>query len=708
MALAIDAFSERELFETKLKESEARYRLLADHSSDMIAVLDVEGRYLYVSPASFSLFGQIQEELLGRLATDFAHPDDVALFPASIRETQAEPGVRTITFRRLRKDGQYSWVESKIQGVRDADNNVIQIILTARDISERRQAEEDRRVAAIAFETQEGLIISAADGTILRVNQAFSKITGYSAAEAVGRKTNLLKSGRHDPVFYAAMWEAIARTGTWHGEVWNRRKNGDVYPEWLTITAVKGPAGEVTHYVGAFADITQRKATEDAIEHLAFYDPLTRLPNRRLLQDRLQQALATSVRTKREGALLFIDLDNFKTINDTLGHDQGDLLLQQVALRLIACVREADTVARLGGDEFVVMLEDLSENRNDAAAQAKVVGEKILAALHNPYKLGSSECESSSSIGVTLFGDHHQNMDEILKQADLAMYRSKAGGRNAMYFFNPEMQLAIAARATLEADLRKAVRDGEFILHYQPQVDNSGLLTGAEALLRWQHSERGVMFPDRFISLAEETGLIVPLGRRVLETACGQLAAWARRQEIAHLTLAINVSAGQFRQADFVEQILATLDSTGADPRKLTLELTESMLLDDIEDAIAKMSAIKTVGVSFSLDDFGTGYSSLTYLKNLPLSQLKMDRSLVSNAPSDPNAAAIAKTIVFLAQSLGLAVIAEGVETEVQREFLESIGCRGYQGYLFGRPLPLEVFEDSLSQKSSSRSTGFK
>ncbi|MDR3436054.1 EAL domain-containing protein [Telmatospirillum sp.] len=696
--MATDTFIDQTRFEDKLKESEARYRLLADHCSDMIASLDLEGRYLYVSPASVTLFGQTEDDLIGRLAIDFTHPDDVALFPAVIAQILKEQGVRTLTFRRRHKDGRYSWVESKVQGVRDATGAVTQIILTARDISERRQAEEDLRVAATAFETQEGMVITTSDQTILRVNQAFSEITGYAPSDAIGHKATLLKSGRHDQAFYDAMWTKIAETGMWRGEIWNRRKNGEIYPEWLTITAVKNPAGEVTHYVGAFTDITKRKATEEAIEHLAFYDPLTRLPNRRLLMDRLTQALVANARSKRGGALLFIDLDNFKTVNDTLGHDKGDLLLQQTAKRLISCVRKSDTVARLGGDEFVVMLEDLSANRNEAAVQARTIGDKILAALNEPYKITSYECDSSSSIGITLFCNHGDDVDAIIKHADLAMYRAKTSGRNSLCFFDPEMQQAATARAVLANELQTAVETEQFVLHYQPQVDGKGRLTGAEALLRWQHPDRGLISPADFIPLAEETGLMLPLGLWVLRTACRQLVQWAAREGTAHLTVSVNVSACQFRQADFVERVLETVDAIGADPTKLTLELTESMLIEDIDDTIAKMGQMKERGLSFSLDDFGTGYSSLAYLKSLPLSELKIDRSFITDVHSDPNSGAIAKTIVFLAQSLGLTVIAEGVETELQRTFLDNHGCRDYQGFLFSRPLPLDAFEAFAAQ----------
>jgi diguanylate cyclase (GGDEF)-like protein/PAS domain S-box-containing protein len=564
-------------------------------------------------------------------------------------------------------------------------------------LRETRKAESDLRIAATAFESQEAMMITDARSVILRVNHAFTDITGYSSEEVVGKTPRMLKSGRHDAAFYAAMWDSLGRTGIWQGEVWDRRKSGEVYPKWLTITAVKGVDGQVTHYVGMHTDITQRKAAEDKIEHLAFYDPLTHLPNRRLLLDRLHQALATSARSARLGALLFIDLDNFKTLNDTRGHDKGDLLLQQVAQRLAACMREDDTVARLGGDEFVVMLEGLGDNPEEAATQAKAVGEKILATLNQPYRLADEEHHSTPSIGIALFADHRDTVDELLKRADLAMYQAKAAGRNTLRFFDPDMQAAVTARAVLEADLREGLREQQFLLHYQGQVDESGHLMGAEALIRWQHPRRGLVSPAEFIPLSEETGLILLLGQWVLETACAQLVDWAARPETASLVLAVNVSARQFRHPDFVAQVLTVLGDSGANPQRLKLEITESLLLDDVEDIIAKMTVLKERGVGFSLDDFGTGYSSLSYLKRLPLDQLKIDKSFVGDVFTDANDAAIVKTIVALAQSLGLAVIAEGVETEAQRDFLAAQGCRAYQGYLFGRPEPAEMLIARLS-----------
>ncbi|MRR09518.1 EAL domain-containing protein, partial [bacterium] len=478
--------------------------------------------------------------------------------------------------------------------------------------------------------------------------------------------------------------------------IWNRRKSGEIYPVWLTITAVVTPEGELTHYVAALTDISQRKAAEQEIEYLAFYDPLTRLPNRRLLMERLHQALAASARHEKRGALLFIDLDNFKVLNDTLGHDKGDILLQQVARRLSACVREGDSVARLGGDEFVLMLEDLSGDATEAATQAERIGEKIIAALNQPYRLADHDFHNTPSIGVTLFFGHQVSVDELMKYADLAMYEAKKAGRNTLRFFDPAMQASISARAALEADLHEGLRGGQFLLHYQPQVDDKGRILGVEALIRWQHPQRGLLAPAHFIALAEETGLILPLGQWVVEAACMQLVAWATRPATAHLSVAVNVSARQFRQADFVAQLLAAVDRIGANPRLLKLELTESLLLDNIEDVVAKMSALQARGIGFALDDFGTGYSSLSYLKRLPLNQLKIDQSFVRDVLNDPNDAAIARTIVALADSLGLAVIAEGVETEAQGQCLASQGCRSYQGYLFGRPMPAADLEQRL------------
>ncbi len=563
-------------------------------------------------------------------------------------------------------------------------------------LRESRKMESEQRVAATAFESQQGMMITNASQVILQVNKAFTTLTGYEPQEVIGRTPKILQSGRHGPDFYAAMWEQLHSKGAWQGEIWSRRRSGEIFPEWLLITAVKDAAGKVTHYIGTSSDITARKAAENEINNLAFYDPLTSLPNRRLLLDRLKQAMGASARSGQFGALLFIDLDNFKDLNDNRGHQIGDLLLQQVGSRLVACTREGDTTARLGGDEFVVMLEDLSKLRHEAADHARVVGEKVLASLNQPYQLANSVHHSTPSIGVTLFGEHHGNLDEVLKRADLAMYQAKANGRNTLRFFDPEMQAVVVARAALEVDLRQAIQDQHFTLAYQAQVQEDGKIMGAEVLLRWQHQTRGFVSPAQFIPLAEETGLILPLGQWVLETACRQLAEWESRVVTQALSISVNVSARQFRHANFVDQVMTTLQQTGANPQRLKLELTESLLVSDVEDIISKMNALKAIGVGFSLDDFGTGYSSLSYLKRLPLDQLKIDQGFVRNILSDPNDAAIARMVIALAESLGLKVIAEGVEQVAQRDFLARLGCYSYQGYLYGRPLPLEQFEQLL------------
>jgi diguanylate cyclase (GGDEF)-like protein len=430
------------------------------------------------------------------------------------------------------------------------------------------------------------------------------------------------------------------------------------------------------------------------IDTLAFYDPLTHLPNRRLLLDRLEQALHNSTRHARKNALLFIDLDNFKTLNDTLGHPQGDALLVQVAKRLKTCIRDGDTVARLGSDEFVVMLEDLSEDGIEAAAQVEAVAEKILNAFVPNFALDSGNHHSTPSIGITLFGgDALEGSEQPLKRAELAMFQAKAAGRNTLRFFDARMQAEVSAHAALEADLREAVHQQQFLLYYQPQVVGAGRITGVEALVRWQHPQRGMVSPAEFIPLAEESGLILPIGQWVLESACTQLAAWATDPAFAHLTMAVNVSARQFRQSNFVDSVLDTLARTRANPRHLKLELTESMLVDDVEAVITRMGTLRAHGVAFSLDDFGTGYSSLTYLKRLPLDQLKIDQGFVRNIVTDPNDAAIAKMVVVLAESMGLSVIAEGVELQAQADFLAHLGCHAYQGYWFSRPLALAMLE---------------
>lgn len=532
-------------------------------------------------------------------------------------------------------------------------------------------------------------------------NSQFAHDAGLANAEELVGKTDydLIWSAQAD--LYRADDQVVIESGIPKLDFEEPSTAPDSGTVWLSTSKVpmRGENNQIIGVLGLYSDITSRKKAEAKISELAFFDQLTGIPNRVLLVDRLKQAMKTSTRSGNYGALLFIDLDNFKTLNDTLGHDMGDLLLKQVAQRLLTCVRAEDTVARVGGDEFLVMLPNLGAVEKEVASQVETVGRKILTALNQPYQLNSVFFNSTPSIGATLFRGHQSTIDDLLKQADLAMYKSKETGRNTLHFFNAEMENIVMERAALEKDLREAIQEKQCMLHYQAQIVDDGRTTGAEVLLRWQHPKRGMVLPADFIPLAEETGLILALGHWVLHTACTQLAVWAKRPEMAHLTVAVNVSVHQFRQADFVDQVLRIIQTTGANPQRLKLELTESMLVSNVEDIIEKMSALKLKGVGFSLDDFGTGYSSLSYLRRLPLDQLKIDQSFVRDVLSDPNDAAIAKTIIALAKSLGLGVIAEGVETASQRDFLAAAGCHAYQGYYFSQPLALEDFE-AFAQKA--------
>jgi diguanylate cyclase (GGDEF)-like protein/PAS domain S-box-containing protein len=627
------------------------------------------------------------------------HPEDIGAVREALQECIKYGGPKSVDYRRRTSTGGWRWLNSIGSITKWGQNHQpLRMVGIHMNIADRKLAESELKIAATVFESQEGMIVTDANNIILRVNHAFTKITGYTADDAVGQPPRILSSGRQDKEFYAAMWKSIHDTGGWEGEIWNRRKNGEVYPEHLAITAVKNATGVVSNYVATLTDITLSKAASEEIKNLAFYDPLTQLPNRRLLIDRLKQALAASARSNQRGALLFMDLDHFKTLNDTLGHDVGDFLLQQVATRLTASVREGDTVARLGGDEFVVLLEDLSEAGIEAAAQTRDVAEKIIATLNQPYQFNTHTHHSTVSIGVKLFNGHEQGSEELLKQADIAMYQSKTEGRNTLRFFDPKMQEAITARVDMEQELRKAIEQSQFQLHYQIQIGGDEKATGAEVLIRWQHPERGMISPFHFIPLAEETGLILPIGQWVLDTTCAQLKSWQQNSLTRGLVISINVSAKQFRQENFVEQVLATIQRHAINPTLLKLELTESMLIDNVNDIISKMGALNGIGVRFSLDDFGTGYSSLQYLKKLPLDQLKIDQSFVRDIVTDSSDRAIVRTIITMAHSLNINVIAEGVETAEQRQYLSDNGCIDYQGYLFGKPLPIDQFEVLLKK----------
>lgn len=560
-------------------------------------------------------------------------------------------------------------------------------------IEEREQARAEAQIAAAAFQTHLGILITDSRGSILKVNETFTRITGYSEAEIVGKNPRMFSSGLQNTAFYRRLWKSVIKTGNWEGEIWNQRKNGELFPEWLTISAVYSAEGALTHYVATMSDISERKAAEQEIHQLAFYDPLTGLANRRLFMDRMGSALKELQRHQRCGVLLFIDIDNFKQINDTLGHYAGDQVLQSVARRMSQMLRDTDTLARLGSDEFAVLIEGVDSNYAQTIRLAERIAHKLLAALNEPITLSEESITVTGSIGIAIMTSNECGVDDYLQQVDMALFQAKSGGRHGLCFFDPSMQAALLAHVKLESDLRQAQANKEWQLYYQPQVNHHGAITGVEALLRWQHPERGTVSPGEFIPLLESTELINDVGEWVLEDACHQLARWSHHPRLRQLTMSVNISPLQFRDEDFLLRVERVFTRTQAPLSQLKLEVTESLFVEKRDDARDKMLALKAHGVRFSLDDFGTGYSSLAYLAQLPLDQLKIDQSFVQQVLESQANAAIVESTIALAESLNLEVIAEGVETEGQQAWLLAHDCHAYQGYLFGRPVTAEEIE---------------
>ncbi len=664
--------------------------------TEAFATLDREGRFTYVNAQTCTLLEQRSTALLGQAVWQVLNDQGSGRLQRQVAHALAQQ--RTDEFEDFYLPIS-RWLELRLYPYTDG------LAVYLHDVSERRAEQEELLLLKTSISRLNDVVVIAetqgegeGEARIVFANDAFTRLTGYSPAEVLGRNPRMLEGPLTQRGELERIGQALERWEPVRAELVSHKKSGEVF--WLELEVVpvdESPRG-VRHWVAVGRDITARKAQDDAIEHLAFYDTLTQLPNRRLLMERLQKALGSAGPRRRNGALMFIDLDHFKVLNDTLGHARGDMLLQQVAQRLSACVRRHDTVARLGGDEFVVMLEDLDADPDNALAKARVVGEKILKALSEPYDLAGHQFHGTCSLGITPFHNDHESMGELLKQADLAMYQAKAAGRNGLCFFDPAMQAQASAHAALISELRQALHEQCFELHYQPQVGRQGRMVGVEALVRWRRGGR-VAGPGEFITQAEESGLIMPLGSWALETACLQIAAWAGRPETDHLVVAVNVSARQFRHPEFVDLVMDTIVRTGIRPDRLKLELTESLLATEIDVTIAKMGALKELGVTLSIDDFGMGYSALSYLKHMPLDQLKIDRAFVKDVLTDPNDAAIARTIIGLAQSLGLAVIAEGVETEAQRDFLARHGCEYYQGYLFCPPLDIVALEEFMRER---------
>lgn len=696
-----------DLASRELRERQAILRTLVQTLPDLVWLKNPAGVYLSCNTRFEEFLGANASQILGKTDDAFLSEEAVALNREyDLKAIAAGHPCSNEEWLTFAKTGYKGLFETLRTPVKDSDGNLIGVVGIARDITMRHEAEQQQRIAAYAFQAQEAIIIADGDRIIRRVNEAFCEMTGYTPEEVLGQNTTMLHSGTADSTASDLMWESVEADGLWKGELIHARKGGEPFPGWVTVTRVKDNEGKTTHYVWMMLDITERKAAAAEIEHLAFYDPLTQLPNRRLLLDRLRHALSTANRVRAWSAVYFIDLDNFKLLNDTQGHDVGDHVLIEVAQRLSRCVRAGDTVARFGGDEFVVLTEYLSKDAGAATALATHIAEKMKSALADPFKVGRITHHATASIGASLWSDPAASVEAIIKQADIAMYHAKANGRDTISFFNPAMEADVGERAELLQDIRAGIRQREFVLHFQPQVDVDQNVVGAEALVRWNHPTRGLLLPARFIPLAEESDLILPLGELIMHSACSTLAAWSRSQNhLRDLDLSVNVSARQFRHPDFIDSIARTLRDTRAPASHLLLEITESMMVSDLSSTIEKMNQVAQLGVRFSLDDFGTGFSSLSCLTRFPLSQLKIDRTFIMRLPGTRTDRAIVQTILALGKNLGLVVVAEGVEKHVHREFLERNGTAILQGYLFGRPMDEMQFEQQVLSAQRSRTT---
>lgn len=691
-----------------LEESRDCYMDLYDFAPVGYLTLSREGMIEEVNHTGAQLFGGNRQQLLHHRFSSLVTLEDRDRWYRHFLYTLRHDGKQSCELALTREDRTVFHALLHCLHVSTGTSPVVRIALT--DISESKKASEELRIASIAFESQEAIIVTDAKGVILRVNQSFTHLTGYSREEIVGKTPMMLQSGRHDKSFFHRQRIVLRETSFWQGEMWNRRKDGKVYAEWVTISAVIDTDGHTTHYVHTFSDITRNREAEAEIHRLAYYDALTQLPNRRMLLDRMDQALSGSSRNGTYGAILFLDLDNFKTLNDTRGHDVGDQLLVIVAQRLHNTLREGDTisrigstVSRLGGDEFVVVLEDLSTKPVEAAVQARQVAEKLHEALSQTYILASGELFCTTSIGITLFYRHALKVDTLLKQADLALYQAKKSGGNTLQFFDPEMQAAIDQRNVQELCLSQALDRGQFQFYYQAQTDSDQRIIAAEALLRWEDPDLGLKTPCDFISLAEETGLSLPIGRWVLESACAQIKSWAEKPVSRHLRLSINISLSQFRHPGFVAELKTVLAQTGADPTRLKVDLSEGLALKNMEKAINIIQNLKSLGVGVSLDAFGAGLSSLASLRQLPVDQLKIDGALVRKTTTDPKDATIVSAIIAMGKALGLKIHSLGVETSEQMDFLKKHGCDTYQGHLISHPLPIDEFNQFLALSTAQK-----
>jgi len=695
--------TERKRIEHALKDQETYLRTIFDNEPECIKLLDRDGRLLDMNPAGLAMIeAETLEQVRGRSVLGLVCEQDRYAFKA-VNEAVFRGESRSLRFEVVGFRGTRRYVETHAVPMWETtpeQGKVRALLAVTRDIGEQLRTEEKLRLSATVFEsTREGVLVTDAAVKIIAVNRAFSDITGYSEAEVLGRNPRFLASGRQNKRYYRALWAALRDTDSWQGELWNRRKNGELYPEWLSINVVRDADDRIVNFVGVFSDISQIKQSQEQLERLAHQDPLTHLPNRLLLGARMEHALGRAERSGESIGVLFLDLDRFKHINDSLGHNAGDRLLIQVSERLKAAVRAEDTVARLGGDEFTVVMESMRHDE-DAATLA----DKLIQSLSHPFPFEGQELFIGVSIGISIYPRDGRTVEQLLRNADAAMYHAKEEGRNTFRFYAEELTARAFEHVLMEGQLRRAIEQNELTLHYQPQVElATGRLIGFEALVRWNHPELGMISPARFIPIAEETGLIVPLGVWVLRAACAQGKAWLD-QGLRFGALSVNVAGKQIQRGDLVDQVRQALVDTGLPAQCLELEITESFVMKEANQAIDQLHGIRALGVQLAIDDFGTGYSSLAYLKRLPFDKLKIDQSFVRDLAVDENDAAIARAIIALGRSLQFAVIAEGVETEAQRDQLLRDGCEQAQGYLYGRPAPAaEVVEMFTYEETQSK-----
>ncbi len=684
---------EQEISERKrqLRVSEERFRRLTENAKDMIYRMGLpNGRYEYVSPAAKELFGYAPQEFYDNplLIRKLLHPDWRAYFEEIWAKLVVGDMPLTYEYKIIHKSGESRWMNQRNVLVRDRFNRPVAIEAIVTDITARKEMEERLSQSMQIIEsTSEAIVVTTPDGEIVDVNNAYTEIMGYEREELLGSRPSMIKSGHHDEKFYQQMWGELNEQGHWSGEIWDRRKSGELFPVWLSINAIRNGAGEVVNYVGVFSDITVQKKSEAELERLAFFDPLTGLPNRALFHERLQHEIDGARRENAAIALLFIDLDRFKWVNDTLGHAAGDELLNVVAKRLRALLRESDTVARLGGDEFTVILPGTGSTDHVSS-----VAQSIVNVIKEPIALSDQEVHVGASVGVAFYPDDGADLETLSKNADIAMYQAKEAGRDTFQFYSQKNNLQALRHIILDDEMHKALEREEFTLHYQPKVAAaSGKMVGMEALLRWQKADGEMVSPAEFIPLAEETGLIISIGEWVLNSACRQMAAWAE-EGAPGMKVAVNLSARQFRDRGLVEMVRSAIARTAIAPECLELEITESMVMGDVESAITTMKRLRALGVTLAIDDFGTGYSSLSYLKRFPINTLKIDRSFVSDLTLDSDDAAIVDAVISMATSLNLNVVAEGVESAEQLDYLRSRGCTELQGFYISRPLPADEF----------------